>query len=112
MTKDKQTKVERIVSCMPMGRENAVPMRYIAVILNMSEREVRSAVNEARLAGHMIIGDDFGYYLPETDGELLDYYFRLRSHANTTQSVLDVVLIHLLMRGVNPDDKGGVPDAD
>ena len=106
MTKDKQAKVKRIVSCMPTGRENAVPMRYIAVILNMSEREVRSTVNEARLAGHLIIGDDYGYYLPETDGELLDYYFRLRSHVNTTQSVLDTVLIHLLMRGVTPDDNG------
>ena len=93
---------------MPMGRENAVPMRYIAVILNMSEREVRSIVNEARLAGHMIVGDDNGYYLPETDGELLDYYFRLRSRANTTQSVLDAVLIHLQIRGVNPDYNGGV----
>ena len=106
MTKEKQ--VERIVSCMPTGRENAVPMRYIAVILNMSEREVRSTVNDARLLGHMIIGDDNGYYLPETNGELLDYYFRLKSHANTTQSVLDVVLTHLYLRGVNPDDNGGV----
>lgn len=110
MTKEKQ--VEKIVSCMPMGRENAVPMRYIAVILNMSEREVRSTVNEARLAGHMIVGDDNGYYLPETDGELLDYYFRLRSHANTTQSVLDAVLIHLRIRGINPDNEGGVIDEE
>lgn len=108
MSKDKKKRINAVMAFMPTGRDNAVPMKYIAQMTRMSERDVRSAVNEARLAGNMIVGDDHGYYVAETIEELVGYFFRLRKHTKTTQSILRKVKHALKDRGVDPDDKGGV----
>lgn len=112
MNKEKKMRINTVLSFMPTGRENGVSMRYIAQMTGMSEREVRSAVNEARLAGHMIVGDDCGYYVAGSVEELVVYFFRLRKHAKTTQSILRKVKRGLKDRGVDPDDKGGVIDEE
>lgn len=109
--KGKQTAKDRRINTVkmyiPLGCENAVSMKYLSQMTGMSEREVRSAVNEARLQGHMIVGDDHGYYFADNVGELVGYYFRLRKHAKTTRSVLRKVKQSLKNRGIDPDDKRG-----
>ena len=112
MNKEKKVRINAIMAFMPKGRENGVSMRYIAQMTGMSEREVRSAVNEARLAGHMIVGDDCGYYVAGSVEELVVYFFRLRKHAKTTQSILRKVKRGLKDRGVDPDDNGGATDEE
>lgn len=112
MNKEKKKRINAIMSFMPTGRDNAVSMRYVAQMTRMSERDVRSTVNEARLAGHMIIGDDHGYYVAGSVDELIVYFFRLRKHTKTTQSILRKVKRTLKDRGVDPDDNGGVSDEE
>ena len=56
MSKDKKKRINAVMAFMPTGRDNAVPMKYVAQMTGMSERDVRSAVNDARLSGHMIVG--------------------------------------------------------
>lgn len=89
MNSDKQIKV--IMSVIPTGKRNATSMGNIALLLGCSKREVRARVNDARQAGHVICGDDYGYYIPSTANELIDYYYRVRRHLLTTKGVLDAV---------------------
>ena len=53
-----------ILDYIPEGREHAVSMRYLAIILNTDTRTIRSMVHNARISGHVVIGDDSGYYKP------------------------------------------------
>ena len=60
----------KILDYIPEGRENAVSMRYLAVILNTDARTIRSMVHNARISGHVVIGDDSGYYKPVYEEDL------------------------------------------
>ena len=55
------------------GRDAAVSMSYLAVVLHVRPREVRRMVEQARNDGFIIIGNDSGYYLPQTSEELRKY---------------------------------------
>lgn len=81
-----------IMNYIPSGKYNAVSMRYLAMILNTNTRVIRSMVLNARIAGHIIIGDDNGYYLPCYEEDLIGWIQRekaaLRSKERALQSAL------------------------
>ena len=72
---------EIISSFIPHGKDNAIKMSALAAALHTSEREVRKIIHEARCNGAVIIGDNHGYYLPETREELLPYYLTARKRS-------------------------------
>lgn len=79
---------EKIMHLLPCGKENAVSMWELSLVLNMSERQTRKAVFDARQSGAIICGDNSGYYRPETRSELQRYYFRARKRAKSCFSSL------------------------
>ena len=72
---------EIISSFIPHGKDNAIKMSALAAALHASERDVRRLIHEARCNGAVIIGDNHGYYLPETREELLPYYLTARKRS-------------------------------
>lgn len=104
--RNKQTKMQKynkIIRLIPIGHKNAVSMRYLANILNTTNRDIREIIHRARLDGIMICGDDYGYYRPANEEELIRYYFRVRCRANTTYAVVEAIRKQLKIDGVDLD---------
>ena len=80
-----------IVDMLPKGKRNAVKMSALAAALHTSERDVRRLIHEARCSGAVIIGDNHGYYIPETREELLPYYFTARKRSVSGLKALKAV---------------------
>ncbi len=78
----------KALALIPIGRENAIPMRTIASALGVNAREVRQAILDARLDGVIICSGMYGYYYPDTDTDILHYYKRTRSRALKTLASL------------------------
>ena len=72
---------EIILDILPKGKDRALKMSALAAALHTSERDVRRLIHEARCNGAVIIGDNHGYYIPETREELLPYYFTARKRS-------------------------------
>lgn len=72
------------------GKDQAISMKFYARILNTDARTLRTWIHNARLCGHVIIGDDAGYYLPSCEEEVSAWISReecaLRSKARALQS--------------------------
>lgn len=85
----------RILDYIPPGKENAVSMRYLAMIRKTDTRAVRSMVLNARIAGHVIIGDDYGYYQPCYEEDLTGWIRReeatLRSKERALRSAKEAL---------------------
>ena len=78
-----------ILDRIPSGRDNAVSMRYLASILETSERQIRSMIQNARIDGNIIAGTDAGIFVPETEDELREYVNRSYSHITTSIRTLN-----------------------
>ena len=75
------SKPEKLLSLLPEGRENAIPMRVLAERLGVDDRALRAAILQAREAGEIIAGDSAGYYRPADKAELRRYYFAARKRS-------------------------------
>lgn len=73
---DEPVKFSEILEYIPEGKENAVSMRYLADLLNKDTREIREKVLKARIDGHVIIGDENGYYKPSCEADLIGWIRR------------------------------------
>ena len=51
------------------GEANALPMRELARLVGVSERQVRKIIERERRNGSMILSSDNGYFLPAPDCE-------------------------------------------
>ena len=51
------------------GEANALPMRELARLVGVSERQARKIIERERKNGSMILSSDNGYFLPSPDGE-------------------------------------------
>lgn len=49
------------------GAQNALSASEVSKITNLTPREIRHVVEHERLAGHIILSDNRGYYLPHDD---------------------------------------------
>ena len=84
----------KIIEHIPKGIENAVTQADLATLLQISERQVRSLINEARRHGAVICstcdGMTGGYYLPNAPDEVKPYLrmqeSRIRSAAEAIKS--------------------------
>lgn len=86
---DKEHKDFPFLRWLGIGKEEAISMTFLARVTNKDKRTVRSMVHKARLSGHVICGDDNGYYLPASEEELTAWINReecaLRSKARAVQ---------------------------
>ena len=51
------------------GEANALPMRELARLVGVSERQARKIIERERRNGSMILSSDNGYFLPSPDCE-------------------------------------------
>lgn len=72
-----------VLCCLKTGKNNAISMRAIARKTELSERNVRKAVESLRRAGECIVSDASGYYLPETREEVARYIRRIERTAKS-----------------------------
>lgn len=90
---------EKVYSLIPEGKIRAIPMSFLASLLNTNERETRRAVLMARMHGKIICGTSEGYFKPESDEELLDYYHKARKRCITGLASLREARKLLIERG-------------
>ncbi len=72
-----------ILSLIPTGQRNARHVNEIAALLGFRNRELRKHIEHLRREGHVIIGCDKGYYLPETLEELEAYLHQETARAKS-----------------------------
>jgi hypothetical protein len=88
-----------LLDLIPRGRENAIPMKDLARLMDYEPRAVRRLVFDERRRGVPICSTtdniDGGYYLPSDENEAATYIkeqkSRIKSAQIALQSVLDYV---------------------
>lgn len=72
---------DSVVQAIPHGRNNAISRAMLRQQLNVSDREMRRAIEEARQNGTLIIShsDGSGYYIAEDISEIRAQYWREKS---------------------------------
>lgn len=82
-----------LLDLIPVGRDNSIPMRTLAELLNVSERTVRVLVQRAREKGAPIYTDyrNGGYYVPANESEARVYYRQHRARIRSAIAALNGV---------------------
>lgn len=103
-----------VLSVIPAGRENAKPMRQVALETRTNTRIVRKVIERARIAGKLIASCDDGYFIPETMEDLLTFYRKRRRAAMTTLATLETARQLLQDYGIDfpESDKRRAGDID
>ena len=71
-----------------IGEEDAVPMAHLARVLGMRRRELRHAIEKARIAGVLICSSERGYFFPESLEDIKKYVFRTKARIRTSRNCL------------------------
>ena len=66
----KDDQLPKIMDFIPEGRENAVSMWSLSLVLRTDQRSIRKMVHDARISGQIICSDENGYYQPTSDEEM------------------------------------------
>ena len=67
----------------PVGHVDAISAEDLAKLLNLSKRDLRRAVEDARRNSVLICGDQHGYYFAANDAEIRTYIHRVRGRIHT-----------------------------
>ena len=76
------------------GEANALPMRELARLVGVSERQARKIIERERRNGSMILSSDNGYFLPSPDCELYEirrYIHRADARMVTNRKTIRVM---------------------
>lgn len=92
---------EALIASLPTGEENAVSMRDLAVRFGTDERAIRKAIHEARESGVIICSGNSGYWIPDTEYQLVSFYRLAHSRAMSTLNSLKATRERLLEMGVD-----------
>jgi hypothetical protein len=76
-----------IVNYIGTGKENAITRDALCAIMNMSDRAVRQAIEDARHSGHIILNDQdgAGYYMTD---DIKDIERQYRQNERRALSIL------------------------
>lgn len=74
-------KTEELLALIPGGKENAIPLRILAMRLNVGTRAAKAHVRQARSEGALIMSDDSGYWRAETQEEISAYLSWMKRQA-------------------------------
>ena len=80
--------MENITDFLMNGRENAIPMSDLALMLNLPERTLRQEILNARLKGELIVSNDQGYFLPSCQEDLKEYVNIRKARIRTSLQAL------------------------
>lgn len=90
--------INGITEYIPVGRENALPMRDLAALLNVDERTIRQLVQRAREQGAPICsewGDNGGYYMPADTYEARRYLRQQKARIRSARAALNGIIKYL-----------------
>ena len=97
----------------PVGKKDAIPMKRLAYLFGIDDRELRQIVQELRLSGYVICGCTKGYFRPSEDmQEVFGFYKYHRQRAMTNLRSLKATRAFLLGSGMytKEDLDGGKTD--
>lgn len=98
--------IEALTELIPTGRENAIPMKDLASLLNISERGLRLLVQRAREQGAPICSEwenRGGYYMPADTYEAKGYLRQQKSRIRSARAALNGITKYL-QRFADTDD--------
>lgn len=76
------------------GRDNAIPLRNLEIIMGIDGRLIRKAIERERRAGVPILADNTsGYYLPSDDGEIVVWVRSMKHRAKEITDVANAVSV-------------------
>ncbi len=82
----------KISDYIPTGRDNALPMRTLAILAGVEERTARSMVHKARTQGEPICsvccGGKCGYYMPRNIEEAKVYLRQQNARLKSLRAAL------------------------
>lgn len=110
---DKTSRMERLYSLLPKGRENAAPRETLARTLGVDDRYVRQMLQVLRAQdngdGYVIAADPngMGYYLSDDPAEVLEYARQVEARAEATRAPLKKA--RRLLAGIAAPDPEGAP---
>lgn len=85
-----------IIELIPTGKNNAISMRRLSDLAGISQRATRAEINRERIQNHVpIIGDDYGYYMPESEDDMRRYLQRKYFQYETCGAVIDCIEANL-----------------
>ena len=96
---------KKLASLIPTGKENAISMKALANLLDISDRDLRRLITRVRVSKLIICGTNYGYYYPADDGELREYRNYLSQRYNTTGCILNIVNDSLNEKGDEFEDE-------
>lgn len=75
--------VTELIATLDYGRSNAIRRHTLAALLDVSDREMRKTIEEARNCGYVILSlpNGGGYYLSNNMDEIHDFYLREKARA-------------------------------
>ena len=81
---------QKLISLFHYGKENATPKATVAAGLGVTTREAVRFINQARIAGYIILSDNEkgGYYLSKNIYEIREFYRWMSKRQSTTSKVL------------------------
>ena len=99
----KETKpYTRLLALLPVGKEKGVSRKALSEELRIRTRDVSDLVLKARRDNYIIASGNTGYFVPATDGELLEYYLHSRRMAITILTSIKTTRRELKRRGILP----------
>ena len=68
-----------LLNLLPTGKKNGIKNEDLQKILNTDKRGVSLQIQRARMNGAVICSGNGGYYLPQNDEEIRDFYNDMRA---------------------------------
>ncbi|MBD5154033.1 MAG: hypothetical protein HDT15_02875 [Oscillibacter sp.] len=82
----------RIADLLLTGEQNALPMRHLRAVTDLSSREIRAMIQQERLDGAAICSNNVtGYYIAENSGERERFVRSMRHRSAEIARVADAV---------------------
>ena len=94
-----------LLALIPKGKENAVSNEALQGLLHQTRREVSQTIHDARMDGMIICSGNQGYYIPETDAELLEGYDTLWSMSISVLASLKTMRKEIVRRDLLKDTR-------
>ena len=91
---------EWLTDSIPTGRRDAISMRHLARVHNLSCRKMRLAIEQARRAGILVCSCEDGYFMPETLDEIKEHARRMGERVKTGRACLVPFLREIRRAGV------------
>lgn len=101
-----KTYFDKLTELIPTGRNNAIPMRDLATLLNVNERTIRLLVQKAREKGAPICSEwknRGGYYFPADEYEARAYLRQQKARIRSAKAALNGITEYLQSFAVEND---------